>query len=115
MYGLEVAFLLETLFATCTFKDGEKGVQASEHFFKVASCSKDRVFSVGTVLSKVRGDGQAPKDSGNELSSSVASSLQMQLMALYFDRLFRLKTTEKFKQMLDLFCSQLDKHVFDCV
>jgi len=69
----------------------------------VISCSNERILSVGTIQSKIaRQSGDNVTEKNAELGSSIASSLQMQLMALYYDRLFRAKNPEKFRQILDL-------------
>eukprot|EP00435_Cladocopium_sp_Y103_P046321 s1190_g13.t1 len=69
----------------------------------MASCSNERILSVGTIQSKIALQaGEKASDKNVELGSALASSLQMQLMALYYDRLFRAKNPEKFRQILDL-------------
>lgn len=86
-------------------KEGTKASEAAERFFKVASCSKYRIMSVGIIQSKIANQNSADANA-DELGSSVASSLQMQLLALYYDRLARCKSVEKFKAMLDLHLGQ---------
>lgn len=58
--------------------------------------------SVGIVEMRIRSQHEASSDDGAKLASSVACSLQMQLMALYYDRLFRSKNVDKFGELLNL-------------
>ncbi len=69
------------------------------------SCSNDQILSVGliqTKLSSEKKNNNEEAPSKSELGPSVANNLQNQLIALFFDRLFRAKNSEKFKQLLDL-------------
>lgn len=82
-----------------------KSAEAAERFFKVVAYSPERIMSVGIVEIKIRS--QQPEGSNDRrkqvaLASSVASSLQMQLMALFYDQLFRCKNVRKFEQLLKL-------------
>ena len=86
----------------CCPQEG-KGAEGAQRFFKVASCSKERILCVSMVQTKVA---RQQKSEADQLGSSVANNIQSQLMAVFFDRVFRAKSADRFKAFLDLRCTQ---------
>ncbi|CAE7467270.1 unnamed protein product, partial [Symbiodinium microadriaticum] len=73
-------------------------VQGTERFFAVASCKMDTGLTVGTVFAAAQ---RSEHRDAPDMPASLAANLQSQLVALWYDRIMRMKNTERFRQLIN--------------
>ncbi|CAE7824581.1 unnamed protein product, partial [Symbiodinium sp. CCMP2456] len=73
-------------------------VQGTERFFTVASCKMDTGLTVGSVFSAAQ---RNEHRDAPDMPASLAANLQTQLVALWYDRIMRMKNAERFRQLIN--------------
>ena len=71
------------------------GQAASDDFFKIASCKNDRSLNIAVVYMVA-----AMVD--EDFAPQVCSNLQQQVLSMWYDRIFRLKNSDKLLTVVDL-------------
>ena len=69
----------------------------TQKFFSLASCCRDAGLNVGLMYAA------SEKSAKPELAAGVASNLQSQLVALWCDKVMRIKSADRFRTLVGLF------------
>ena len=82
-----------------------KEADATHKFFMLASCARQDRLNVGFIFlaaEKQHGNRVGMGESVADLSATVAANLQSQLLALWYDKVVRCKTAERFRKLVSL-------------